>query len=131
MDNYKGKALHTISPYVGKIRPELARNLVEQYTKKGDRIWDPFCGSGTIPLEAKLLERHVVASDVNPYACVIARAKLHAPTTKEQALNRLYKFISQESVPTYLANHQYKGQTSSQLHDSKHLTSSLYHEELC
>lgn len=83
MQRYPGCTLHQIAPYIGKIRPSLARDLVRRYSKEGDWVWDPFCGSGTIPLESRLLSRHVVAGDVNDYACVLTRAKLHAPVSAD------------------------------------------------
>jgi hypothetical protein len=79
MERYPECKLHEIGPYIGKVRPILARQLVYDYSQPCQWIWDPFCGSGTIPLEARLQGRHVVGSDVNPYACVLAKAKLHAP----------------------------------------------------
>lgn len=89
MNEYPGSALHQIGPYIGKIRPDLARRLIIQYSKQGDWIWDPFCGSGTIPLEGRLLGRHVIAADINPYACVLTRAKLHAPSSENYCISQL------------------------------------------
>ena len=77
---YPGYRLHSIAPYVGKTRPALARDLILQYTRPGELVWDPFCGSGTIALESRILLRNIIASDVNPYAVTLTRAKLHAPT---------------------------------------------------
>lgn len=93
--SYPGDSLHQIGPYIGKIRPPLARKLVMSYSKEGDWIWDPFCGSGTIPLESKLLSRNVIASDINPYACALTRAKLHAPRDQEIPLKQLPRSIKE------------------------------------
>jgi hypothetical protein len=87
--NYAGCRLHEMSPYIGKVRPSLARQLVNDYSQPSHWVWDPFCGSGTIPLEARLLGRHVVASDVNPYACALTRAKLHAPLSEATWISQL------------------------------------------
>lgn len=86
---YAGYTLHQIGPYIGKLRPSLARYLIKQYTKESDWIWDPFCGSGTIPLESSFLRRNVIASDINPYACILTKAKLHAPESKDTCLLQL------------------------------------------
>jgi DNA modification methylase len=88
-NDYPGCRLHQIAPYIGKINSPLARKLILEYTKPGGWVWDPFCGSGTIPLECRLLLRNIIASDVNPYACLVTRAKLVAPTSVEQALMKL------------------------------------------
>ena len=89
MNGYPGYTLHQIAPYIGKIRPSLARELVSRYSKRGDWVWDPFSGSGTIPLECRLLSRHVIAADLNPYACALTRAKLHAPASESIGLRQL------------------------------------------
>jgi DNA modification methylase len=60
-----------------------------RYSKQGDWVWDPFCGSGTIPLECRLLDRNVIAADINPYACALTRAKLHAPTSEKICFHQL------------------------------------------
>jgi hypothetical protein len=86
-------SLHQLSPYIGKLKPNIARELVATYTAPGEIVVDPFCGSGTIPLEAGLLGRRVLASDTNPYAYVLTKAKLSTPTSMEAAcrsLDRVY-----------------------------------------
>lgn len=89
MDNYPGYNLHQIGPYIGKIRPLLARQLVSEYSSAGDWIWDPFCGSGTIPLECRLLSRNVIAADINPYANILTKAKLQAPISETHSFKQI------------------------------------------
>ncbi|WP_227722642.1 DNA methyltransferase [Yersinia proxima] len=69
--------LHTVSPYIGKMRPEIASWAVNTVTEKGESIYDPFCGSGTVLLEGWISGRHVIGTDLNPYACLISKAKMH------------------------------------------------------
>lgn len=78
-----------MAPYIGKLKPSIARELIATYTKAGDVVLDCFAGSGTIPLEAALQDRTAVAIDPNPYAYVLIRAKLDAPLRQETALARL------------------------------------------
>ena len=89
---YPGYRLHSIAPYVGKTRPTLARDLVLRFTEPGDLIWDPFCGSGTIALESRILLRNVIAADVNPYAVALTRAKLHVPAKIDACVEALAQF---------------------------------------
>jgi hypothetical protein len=89
-------SLHQISPYIGKLKPNIARELVLNYTKPGWLVADPFCGSGTIPLEAQLAGRRVVASDDNPYALVLTKAKLCAPRSEQSALSE-FKVVYEKS----------------------------------
>ena len=71
--------LHQLAPYIGKLKPVIARQLLRRFTAPGDIVLDCFSGSGTIPLEALLLGRRVLAFDTNPYAVTLTRAKLEAP----------------------------------------------------
>ena len=81
--------LHQLAPYIGRIKTTIAAHLIREYTRLGQTVLDPFCGSGVIPLEASLLGRRVVANDINPYAILLTRAKLYAPRSKAAVLDRL------------------------------------------
>lgn len=78
--------LHQLSPYIGKTKSSIARDLILRYSSPGDLIVDPFCGSGTIALEAVLRGRRAFAADVSAYAAVLARAKLNPPRSLDEAL---------------------------------------------
>jgi DNA modification methylase len=64
------------SAYRGNWAPEVPRNLILRYTKKGDWVLDPFIGGGTTAIECLLLERNCIGFDVNPAALALARHKL-------------------------------------------------------
>ena len=67
----------------------MARQLVAAITKPGDTVLDPFSGSGTIALEAWIAGRSVIANDLNPYAALLTRAKLHPYRSLDHALRRV------------------------------------------
>lgn len=93
-------SLHQLSPYIGKLKPHIARDLVLTYTRPGDLVVDPFCGSGSIPLEAQLNGRKVIASDVSPYAFLLTEAKLKPPSTIKRAEKELNEiFTSSQERP--------------------------------
>ena len=69
-------SLHSLIPHVDSTRAELANYFINNYSQKGDKILDPFCGAGTIALEASLNGRIPYYSDVDPFSLSIASAKL-------------------------------------------------------
>lgn len=56
------------SKYRGNCSPYVVRNLILRYSKEGDWILDQFVGGGTSLIEAKLMNRNIIGSDVNPEA---------------------------------------------------------------
>jgi len=66
---------HGIHTYPAMFIPQVARRLLETYTKEGDTICDIFCGSGTALVESKLLGRSIYGIDLNPLAIFLAKAK--------------------------------------------------------
>ena len=75
---------HGIHPYTAKLVPLIPRYFIEKYTEEGDIVLDPFCGSGTTLLEARLLGRNAIGIDINPLAKLISDVK-----TTPINLNRL------------------------------------------
>ncbi len=78
-----GLWLHSLSPYQGRLKPAFTHWLIKIFTSDNDTIWDPFCGIGTVPLEASLLGRSAIGTDLNPYAVLIATGKSNPRTLKE------------------------------------------------
>jgi len=54
--------------YRGNFAPQIARNVIEMYSEKGDDILDPMVGGGTTLIEARLLCRNALGLDINPEA---------------------------------------------------------------
>ncbi len=70
-----GVWMHSISSYVGRIKPSFAHFLINIFSKKDDLVLDPFCGVGTVPLEADNMGRLSIGNDLNPYANLISLSK--------------------------------------------------------
>lgn len=73
--------------YRGNFAPQIARNIIEMYTEKGDSILDPMVGAGTTLIEAKLLARNALGLDINPQAVKLAEEALkfkHHPPSKQK-----------------------------------------------
>lgn len=81
--------LHQLAPYIGKLKAVIARDLILRFTEPKDFVLDCFSGSGTVPLESTLLGRNILAFDRSPYAVTLTRAKLEAPQSVEQAIQRV------------------------------------------
>lgn len=59
---------------------EIARHLIREATEdKPPPVLDPFCGGGSIPLEAQRLGLEAHASDLNPVAVLITKAMIEIP----------------------------------------------------
>ncbi len=92
VENWKGSALkdestlHQIAPYIGKIKSSMAKTLVTSFSRKGDVIYEPFSGSGSVALESWIAERSIIANDLNPYAVTLTRAKLFPHNSVDAAL---------------------------------------------
>ncbi|MBU1992297.1 MAG: DNA methyltransferase [Patescibacteria group bacterium] len=50
----------------GMLPPKLAQMMINlSGAKPGQKIWDPFCGSGTVLMEGLLMGMNVIGSDIN------------------------------------------------------------------
>ena len=74
-----GNARHSICSYQGKMKPSLARHLVDVFAPANGIVLDPFGGVGTIPFEACLTGRCGIGFEISPAALPIMRAKLTPP----------------------------------------------------
>jgi len=70
-------ASHGYHRYPAKFIPQIVQELLEQYSKPGDLILDPFDGCGTTLVEAKLNGRRCISIDVNRVAVLITKSKMH------------------------------------------------------
>jgi tRNA G10 N-methylase Trm11 len=82
-DAHTGYLSHDIHPYPAKFIPQLPRTLISQLSLRGEVVYDPFGGSATTALEAILLGRRSLSSDVHPLSKVIGEAKTITLTVEE------------------------------------------------
>jgi tRNA G10 N-methylase Trm11 len=71
---------HNLYPFEGKLRPKVARALINICLgpQKEGTVLDPFCGSGTVLLEAALMNYGAVGCDVDPFAVWLTNTKTTA-----------------------------------------------------
>ena len=83
-------SLHRLLSWPQSTRAELASYLVTKFSRKGEKILDPFAGGGSFALEAALQDRVVIASDINPLSIKTISAKL-MPADLAEVTIRLQK----------------------------------------
>jgi hypothetical protein len=71
--------LHNLHAFPAKYPPALPRLFIEHLTQAGEVVLDPMVGSGTTMVEAALLERKGIGSDVDPLALLLSQAKVDPP----------------------------------------------------
>lgn len=82
-------SLNSLSPYIGRLRPECAQFLIEEYAQRGKPIFDPFCGSGTVLLQGWSNGFDVYGNDLNPYAVLLANGKMNPYQSIDQAREQI------------------------------------------
>ncbi|MDK2047853.1 MULTISPECIES: TRM11 family SAM-dependent methyltransferase [Aliarcobacter] len=73
MDRYT----HFIHSYPAKLLQQIPYYFLRNdiLSREGDYVLDPFCGTGTVLLEASLSNRNAIGVDVNPLAVLISKSK--------------------------------------------------------
>jgi SAM-dependent methyltransferase len=64
--------VHPAPAYHGLFAPQIPNQFLRRYTKRGEWVLDPMCGSGTTAIEALRLGRHCVAADLDLTAAAAA-----------------------------------------------------------
>jgi len=91
------RATHLIHPYPAKLLMHIPHFFLSNnlFSQPYDIVLDPFCGSGTVLLEAILARRNAIGCDTNPLATLIARVKTHPldPQALGSSISRLSRRI--------------------------------------
>jgi len=100
---------HSFHPYPAKFIPQIPRNIIDLLSDVGDKILDPFCGSGTSLVEAILLDRNAVGVDINPLSSLIAKVKATPiPEIKLRELNQILSKIGEDAANFFIASFEYE-----------------------
>lgn len=75
-------------PYYAMFPIEFAFDVVNKYSRKGDKIIDPFCGRGSSIYAGSVLGRESTGIDINPLGWLYSNVKVH-PARKKNVLERL------------------------------------------
>jgi DNA methylase len=93
---YTGNRLHPTQKPVGIFKP-----LIEAFTRPGDTVLDPFCGSGSTLAAAKDLDRRFIGIELDPVRHQTASRRLQADPTNQngQPLELAASFNQQAAKP--------------------------------
>ena len=72
-------------------KPEkLIERLIKASSNPGDLVFDPFCGSGTVPVVCQRLDRRFVSYEINPEYCRKAEERLVVAAKNGESPNDLF-----------------------------------------
>src|SRR4051812_29812379 len=69
------KHVHRLHPYLGKFIPQLVEVLLDRHLVRGQRVLDPFAGSGTTLVQALESGMSATGCDVAAFNCLLMRVK--------------------------------------------------------
>jgi hypothetical protein len=71
--------VHGFHSYPARMHPDTAARLIARLSSTGETVLDPFCGSGTVLVEARRAGRRGLGYDVNPLSRELSWLKTLAP----------------------------------------------------
>jgi hypothetical protein len=74
-ERVRTKHVHRLHPYLGKFIPQLVEVLLDRHLVRGQRVLDPFAGSGTTLVQALESGMHATGSDVAAFNCLLMEVK--------------------------------------------------------
>ena len=88
-------SVHGLHEYKGKFNPQVVRALLNIFNVGlGQKVLDPFCGSGTTLVECSHIGATAHGVDLNPFAVFLANAKLQALSTPAARLSSMLQEIA-------------------------------------
>jgi len=82
---------HGFHPYPAKYTPQLVNRYISSFCKQGYTILDPFCGSGTTLVEARLMGYNAIGVDVNGLSSLLSKVK--ATPLSDQEYSAVKSFL--------------------------------------
>jgi hypothetical protein len=67
--------LHRFHTYCARFPSEIVEAMLERFTKPGDSVFDPFCGSGTTLVASLAHRRRVIGTDIDVLAGMLSEVK--------------------------------------------------------
>jgi len=93
--------LHQLHSYPARFIPQIPKRAISRWSKPGDLVLDPFCGSGTTLLESAFSGRNSIGIDNNSVAFLISQAKITRYTNGDfNELKKLIDIVEQKNFKT-------------------------------
>lgn len=86
VDRRDNSGVHTAG-YWGNFIPQIPRQMMLRYTKKGDWVLDTFAGSGTTLIEGQRLGRNTIGIELQPEAARLARRLVTSEPNPEEVVS--------------------------------------------
>jgi site-specific DNA-methyltransferase (cytosine-N4-specific) len=81
---------HSLHPYPAKFPPQLPKTILSRFARRGQTVLDPFCGSGTTLVEARLLGYNAIGVDVNGLSSLLSKVKATPLSEREYDVIQLF-----------------------------------------
>jgi DNA methylase len=96
------KHVHALHPYLGKFIPQLVEVLFARHFRPGERVLDPFAGSGTTLVQALESGLDATGVDIAAFNVLLARVKTaqYNPFVLEHELRDALARLEPSSAPT-------------------------------
>jgi SAM-dependent methyltransferase len=98
--------MYNMHKFFARKQEDVIREYINTYSKEGEIVLDPFCGSGVMIGEALRLSRRAVGVDINPFAIFVTRntIKYVSPEKIMQEFNKIKTDIEKDINELYLTN---------------------------
>ena len=108
----KMKKSQPLHPYFTSQSIDVIKKYISFFTKEGDVVLDPFCGTGTVGIAASMENRKSILFDLSPFAVFISKRSLEKINVEKTKNNFKYikNTISNKINETYLNEFQKKPQ---------------------
>ena len=91
----KTQPIHRWVPWIAGFSSDFVRDVLVRYLPDSGTVLDPFSGVGTTLVEAILLGHNAVGFEINPYAVLVCRTKVHAHRIAVESLyNEMLRFLT-------------------------------------
>src|SRR4051812_15624705 len=130
------KHVHRLHPYLGKFVPQLVEVLLDRHLVRGQRVLDPFAGSGTTLVQALESGMSATGCDVAGFNCLLMRVKTRRYdlfALESELRDCLRRFDAGEGtagVPTPFVAHWFAPQAAEELLRFRSLADRYEHRDV-